>query len=219
MPDLPRFQLSEVEGQLSLTDNFVNQRPLSVDFAQPDFLRRLQQAGKSSELVARAVRAGDGVRVLDCTAGLGRDGFLLAWLGCDVTMLERSGTLYEMLRDGLRRARKDSRLYDAAARIHLVNIEAVGWLRMRWDYDALLIDPMFPDKAGSAQVKGPMQLMQRFLGTDEDATTLLNAARATGCERIVLKRPAKGSWRPPYTPVTTFKSRNGLYEIYSGSTG
>ena len=44
--------------------------------------------------MARAVKAGGGVRVLDCTAGLARDAFVLASLGCEVTLVERSRVVY-----------------------------------------------------------------------------------------------------------------------------
>ena len=42
--------------------------------------------------------------VIDCTAGLGRDAFVLASLGCRVVMLERVTVVHALLNDGLAQA-------------------------------------------------------------------------------------------------------------------
>lgn len=45
--------------------------------------------------------------VLDGTAGLGRDAFVLASLGCKVQMVERHPVVAALLDDGLKRAKSD----------------------------------------------------------------------------------------------------------------
>ncbi|TMP13498.1 class I SAM-dependent methyltransferase, partial [Pseudoalteromonas ruthenica] len=45
--------------------------------------------------------------VLDATAGLGRDGFVLASLGCKVILHERHPVVAALLYDGLKRAYDD----------------------------------------------------------------------------------------------------------------
>jgi hypothetical protein len=42
--------------------------------------------------------------IIDATAGLGRDAFLLASLGATVTMIERSADMHALLLDGMARA-------------------------------------------------------------------------------------------------------------------
>jgi 16S rRNA (guanine1516-N2)-methyltransferase len=47
---------------------------------------------------------------LDATGGLGRDGFVLAWHGCRVTLVERHPVIAALLADGLRRASQDEKI-------------------------------------------------------------------------------------------------------------
>ena len=39
--------------------------------------------------------------VVDATAGLGYDAFILASLGANVTLIERSKTMYKLLQEGI----------------------------------------------------------------------------------------------------------------------
>ncbi len=56
--------------------------------------------------MGKAVGVGkrDGLSVLDATAGLGRDAFVLADLGCKVQLCERNALIHTLLADGLTRA-------------------------------------------------------------------------------------------------------------------
>jgi len=213
---MSRFRVGCDEEGYYLDDSFSRQHPLRVDFAQPEFLNRLRGAGKKTELVARAVKAGAGVRVLDCTAGLARDAFVMAFLGCEVTLVERSRVVSTLLRDGLKRARELPCLSAAANRIKLTNADSrVLMAQTNLGHDVIYIDPMFPERPGSAAVRGPMQHLQRFLGTDQDAMTLLSAALQAGCSRVVLKRPPHGEWLSPIQPTHIFKNKNSRYEVYA----
>ncbi|MBO4795050.1 MAG: class I SAM-dependent methyltransferase, partial [Clostridia bacterium] len=71
--------------------------------------RRASGANLREELIVRAAKAKDTPhpRVLDATAGLGEDSFLLAACGCEVTLYERSGAVFMLLEDSLRRAKAD----------------------------------------------------------------------------------------------------------------
>ena len=122
---MSRFRVGCDEAGYYLEDSFSRQLPLRVNFSQPEFLTRLRGAGKKTELVARAVKAGAGVRVLDCTAGLARDAFLMAFLGCEVTLAERSRVVSTLLEDGLKRARQIPELSSAASRISLKNADSL----------------------------------------------------------------------------------------------
>ena len=211
---MTRFSVVRDERGLGLRDRFTGQHPLRVAFETPEYLRRLGSAGKKSELVARAVKAGADRQVLDCTAGLGRDAFLLAYLGCAVTLVERSPVMFSLLEDGLARASKLDQLAGAVSRISLVPADALDVLGAADGFDVIYLDPMFPAKVGSALAGGEMQVMQKFLGTDQDALLLLEAARNAKPERVVLKRPVKSDWRPPIPPDIELKSKTNLFEVY-----
>ena len=213
---MSQFRVGCDEKGYYLEDTYSRQHPLRVNFSQPEFLTRLRQAGKKSELVARAVKAGAGVRVLDCTAGLARDAFVLASLGCEVTLVERSRVVSTLLLDGLKRARQVPELSSAANRIKLTNADSLALMAQTdLECDVIYIDPMFPEKQGAAAVRGPMQHLQRFLGTDEDAMALLSGALQSGCSRVVLKRPPQSDWLSPIQPTHVFKNKNSRYEVFA----
>lgn len=213
---MSRFRVGYDNEGYYLEDTYSRQHPLRVNFSHPEFLARLRGAGKKTELVARAVKAGAGVRVLDCTAGLARDSFVLASLGCEVTLVERSRVVSTLLMDGLKRARRVPELVAAANRIKLTNADSLSLMAQGdLECDVIYIDPMFPEKQGAAAVRGPMQHLQRFLGTDEDAMALLSVALQSGCGRVVLKRPPQSEWLSPVAPTHVFKNKNSRYEVFA----
>ncbi|BBI63969.1 hypothetical protein HSBAA_52750 [Vreelandella sulfidaeris] len=57
--------------------------------------------------------------IVDATAGLGRDAFVLASLGAQVLLIERVAAIAALLEDGLKRASRDSGTVDIAARMIL----------------------------------------------------------------------------------------------------
>lgn len=214
---MPRFRLAHDEQGYYLDDVFSRQKPLRANFDEPSLVTRLGRAGKKSELVARAVRSEPGLKVLDCTAGLARDSLILAYLGCQVTLCERSPVMHCLLADALDRARDHELLGPALSRMTLLRSDASSMLGSGVEHDVVYLDPMFPEKEGSAAVRGSMQYLQRFLGVDEDTGQLLETAFHSNCDRIVLKRPAKGAVPGAELPepIHVFKNRNSRYEVYS----
>ena len=212
-----RYRLARDQEGYYLRDNFNRQKPLRAAFDEASLLARLKRAGRKNELVARAVKVSSGRRVLDCTAGLARDSLILAWLGCEVTLVERSGVMVCLLEDALARARHHEILGEATQRMSLVHADARVYLKGYSDGDAdvIYLDPMFPEKDGSAAVRGGMQYLHRFLGGDRDVTQLLNLALRSGCDRVVLKRPARSDWQPEVAPIHVYANRNSRYEVYS----
>ena len=123
--------------------------------------------------IAKAL--GDARTVVDATAGLLCDAFLLAVAGFEVLALERSPWVYQLAADGLARAKHDVRLS-----AHIGALDAP---------DAVVIDPMFPPKKKrSALPRKEMVVLREVVGTDVDAQELLAAARACARQRVVLKR-------------------------------
>lgn len=66
--------------------------PVWADFVTGAVAHRRKFGGGSGQMIAKAVGIKPGVRprVLDATAGLGKDSFVLATLGCEMTLIERS---------------------------------------------------------------------------------------------------------------------------------
>lgn len=142
--------------------------------------------------VVRAM--GSARRVVDATAGLLGDAFLLAAAGLEVTAIERSRVVHLLAQDGLRRANADPALSALiGGRITLLCADARRWLMERAASpeapDAVLIDPMFPPKRrASALPRKEMMALRALVGPDDDAAELLAAARFVAKDRVVLKR-------------------------------
>ena len=161
---------------------------LKVDFGAGKM--RYRRRGGHNEPLGRAIGVGKRpqLRVVDATAGLGRDSFVLADLGCDVTMLERSPVAFALLRDGLQRAAAsgDPWLQEVTARMRLHYVDSREWLASHPDSaDVVYLDPMFPARKKTARVKKEMWLFQHLVGEAEDVQLLLEQAVISAAWRVV----------------------------------
>ena len=78
---------------------------IRCDFSGPEHSHRRRHGGGNGQAIAKAVGVSGkfAPQVLDLTAGLGGDSFVLASLGCTVAMLERNSIVHSLLADGLGR--------------------------------------------------------------------------------------------------------------------
>ena len=153
------------------------------------------RGGRAEARAMPVVKAvGEARTVVDATAGLLGDAFLLAVAGLRVTAIERSPVVFALAEDGLVRARRDARLAELIGdRIELVQVDARRWLdeRIGTEHapDAVVIDPMFPPKRKkSALPRKEMVLLREVVGSDLDAAELLEVARKCARMRVALKR-------------------------------
>jgi 16S rRNA (guanine1516-N2)-methyltransferase len=161
--------------------------PMQVDFDATVHARTGPGIKKSALL--RACKLKPGMRVLDATAGWGRDAAVLASTGADVTMCEREGVLAALLQDGLTRLSHPTNL-----RLDLIHVDAKTYLEScdKADYpDVIYCDPMHPERIKSARVKKDLQALQVLLGADDNPEALLTCARAHAKLRVVVKGPAR----------------------------
>ncbi len=210
---MPRFILVRHESRYGLKDVLSPQHPLCIDFSSPQLKHRLFRGGKR-ELLLKATAAKPGQRVWDCTAGLGVDSLLLAKEGCEVTMFERSTILSLMLKEAL--AKPDSEeLKEITERMTLIEEDAALYLKPGSDIpDVIVLDPMFPVGRKSANVKGDMQILQRFLPPEENIAALLQLAIRTGCPRVVVKRPATGGDIEDFQPSFSLSAKANRFDVF-----
>lgn len=127
--------------------------------------------------------------VIDATAGLGRDAFLLASMGGHVTLLERSPEVHRLLEEGLIAARTSgSHVAEVVARMTLLHGDAKLLLK-DLKADVVIVDPMHPPRKKSSLVKKEMRLLRQLVGEDTDALELVRAALDSAHKRVVLKWP------------------------------
>lgn len=190
-----------------------------VDFVGGTMAHRRKFGGGRGEAVAKAV----GIKgkylpdVVDATAGLGRDAFVLASLGCKVRMLERNPVVAALLDDGLARGYRDAEigpwLRERMTLLHASSLTALSELSPK--PEVVYLDPMYPHKQKSALVKKEMRVFQGLVGPDEDADGLLEPARRLATKRIVVKRP---DYAPPMADVAAqaaVVTKSHRFDIYT----
>ncbi|BCR25733.1 class I SAM-dependent methyltransferase [Aquipseudomonas alcaligenes] len=192
--------------------------PVRVDFVEGAVAHRRLFGGGSGQMIAKAVGVQPGVRpsVLDATAGLGRDAFVLATLGCAMTLSERQPIIAALLEDGLARAQRDAEVAPIAAQMRLLQGNAIELMR-DWQGEppqVIYLDPMFPHRDKSALVKKEMRLFRPLVGDDLDAPALLQAALALASHRVVVKRPRKAPIIEGAKPSYALEGKSSRYDIY-----
>jgi 16S rRNA (guanine1516-N2)-methyltransferase len=192
--------------------------PIRVDFVAGVVAHRRLFGGGNGQMIAKAVGIQSGVRpvVVDATAGLGRDAFVLARLGCAMTLIERQPVIAALLEDGLRRALADVEVGPIVAQMRLLRGNAIDLLGA-WDSEppqVIYLDPMFPHRDKSPLVKKEMRLFRPLAGGDDDAPALLMAALALATHRVVVKRPRKALAIAGEQPGYALEGNSSRFDIY-----
>lgn len=195
--------------------------PIRVDFEGGAVAHRRKFGGGSGQMIAKAVgvKASRPLRVFDATAGLGKDAFVLASLGCYVTLSERNPVVAELLADGLERAQHsdDAELREIVLRMTLSTGDSLSGLAAGGEIDIVYLDPMFPDRSKSASVKKDMAAFHQVVGKDGDADGLLPQALAAARYRVVVKRPRKAPFLNEQAPNYQLSGKTSRYDIYVNS--
>ncbi|WP_344958882.1 class I SAM-dependent methyltransferase [Zobellella aerophila] len=211
------FALVFVEGRLELRK--LDEPKLGavyVDFVGGAAAHRRKFGGGRGQSIAKAVGLKHGLTptVIDGTAGLGRDAFVLASLGCRVTLCERHPVVHALLADGLRRAREDAEIGGWVGDRLWLSPTPCGLEGITEPVDVVYLDPMFPHKKKSALVKKEMRVFQSLVGPDLDADGLLPRALALARARVVVKRPDYAGWLAEQAPSTSIETKNNRFDIY-----
>ena len=182
---------------------------------------RRKYGGGKGQSIAKAVGISSyKPTVLDATAGLGRDGFVLATLGCDVTLIERHPVVYLLLKSGLHCAQGEAEIADIMERMKLLqgnSIELLAdWFKLGYAQpDIVYLNPMFPHSSASAEAKKEMKLFRSLVGADLDEDELWAQADTIARCRIVVKRPAKAPPLAGRAPSYSLAGKANRFDIYS----
>jgi 16S rRNA (guanine1516-N2)-methyltransferase len=216
----------EAEFALQVTDDGLQLQqlgadssgPVRVDFVEGAVAHRRLFGGGSGQMIAKAVGIQPGVRprVLDATAGLGKDAFVLASLGCNMSLIERQPIIAALLEDGLARGLRDREVGQIIAQMRLLTGNSIDLIRA-WEGEppqVIYLDPMFPHREKTALVKKEMRLFRPLVGDDMDAPALLEAALALATHRVVVKRPRKAPCIDGPKPSYALDGKSSRYDIY-----
>lgn len=219
------YSLLFSDGRISLqNERDIKQGLVLVDFCSGGVAHRRRFGGGKGQLVAKAVgiTAKCKPRVFDATAGLGKDAFVLATLGCAVQMMERSPVAHTLLADGLRRGRgeaseQDEELVAILQRMELLSGDSIEYMATTPDMaDVVYLDPMFPERQKSAAVKKEMTAFHSVVGVSlEEDAALLQAALNAARYRVVVKRPRIAPNLGNVSPNVCYEGKSSRYDVYT----
>lgn len=233
---------SDINTELSLnyTTDFAELRDnnkniaIHIDFLSGDLAHRQQFGGGRGQSIAKAIGMKQGAApptVIDATAGLAKDAFVLACLGCPVTLLERSPIIVELIQNAIKRAEEDKQFkLIQKTGFNVIAESSINYLTKLLEQekatgsdvkypdviypDVIYLDPMYPHRKKSASVKKNMQILQTLLGKDEDTQELLDIALKIAKKRVVVKRPKGAESLSPIKPTYQVSSKKTRYDIY-----
>lgn len=183
---------------------------LNADFSSALWKKRKNE-GKKQGLV-RACKPASGIKIIDATAGWGRDSAVLASFGAEVLMLERHPALALLLEDALERRNP---LDTPQLQLTLKHADAQSYLKALKEEaypDVIYVDPMHPERNKSALVKKDLQALQQIIGFNQDALALIHTAITRVKQRVVVKWPQKSA--PLLPPAFSIEGKTVRFDVY-----
>lgn len=164
---------------------------LKCSFIEGPILHRLKYGKGRGQNLAKAVgfKFNKNRTIIDATAGLGYDAFILASLGANVTLIERSEKIYDLLKTAISEAQLyGGEISKIVNRMELLFGDSKDILP-NIAPEVVLIDTMYKERKKSALVKSDMRLVRKIVGSDSDHVDLINVALKNASKRVVIKQP------------------------------
>lgn len=184
-------------------------------FADAEWLKRAQQKNqavlKACNNKKRSVKT-----VLDTTAGWGRDAFILASHGMEVSLIEQHPLLYAILRFSKACSQiEESPAQAVMSRIKLIHANSLDYLQHkdRGVADCIYLDPMFPNHKSTAKPAKELQLLQ-LLTDNLDIEELMAVALQKAAMRVVVKRPLHAPALGNLKADLVYKEKSVRFDVY-----
>ena len=164
---------------------------LKCSFIEGPILHRLKYGKGRGQNLAKAVgmKFNKNRNIIDATAGLGYDSFILASLGAKVTLIERSQKMHTLLQNGIDEGILfGGEIEKIVNRMELLFGDSKDILP-KLTPEVIMIDTMYKDRKKTALVKNNMRLVREIVGPDSDYIELLKVALNCAKNRVVLKQP------------------------------
>jgi 16S rRNA (guanine1516-N2)-methyltransferase len=191
---------------------------LHVDFVEGKMAHRRKYGGGKQQPLARAfgLHKGEMPDIIDATAGLGKDAFVLANLGCQIQLIEYSKIIAALLENGLQRAQQDQEIGNwITTRLSLICADSKIYLKnLEKKPTAIYLDPMYPARQKSALVKKEMRIFRQFLAENDTGEELLEVALKVAQKRVVVKRPMDAPFLANKKPNAQIMSENTRFDLY-----
>ena len=164
---------------------------LKCSFIEGPILHRLKYGKGRGQNLAKAVgmKFNKNRNIIDATAGLGFDSFILASLVAKVTLIERSQQMHELLQNCINEGISfGGEIEKIINRMELLFGDSKDILP-KLTPEVIMIDTMYKERKKTALVKNNMRLVREIVGPDTDYIELLEVALNSAKNRVVLKQP------------------------------
>ena len=212
--DLDPVLVSNNDYQIELFDNKLSlfhkkdKHHVYVDFNSKQLTFR-SHAHLNAELIVKALlgKKKQATTIMDCTAGFGKDAYIMSLTGSQIKAYESNPLMYALLRDGLNRKPIEA--------ISLYNKDALTNIKTT-ECKVIYIDPMYPSTKKSAKNNKQMSLLQSFVGHQAQmAQDLFEQARLSKAKKIVIKRPVKAEFLNNQKPTSQILGKAARFDIYA----
>jgi len=202
----PEYKLELHERKLSIL-HLKDKHHVYVDFNSKQ-LKFRSQAHLNAELIIKAVlgKKKQPKLIMDCTAGFGKDSYIMSLTGSKIVAYESNPVMFALLKDGLNRS--------VIENISLRKRDALREIRTT-DCEVIYIDPMYPATKKSAKNNKYMMFLQSFVGHQaEMADNLFTQALQSQTQKIVIKRPVKASYVMNKKPTYQVIGKAARFDVY-----
>lgn len=184
-------------------------------FTQPRLVKRAKQ--KNQALLKACNNKKQTLhRVLDLTAGWGKDSFILACHGQQVNMIEQNNLIAACLNYLVEIAGLEQP-DDCYQRMEVFHRNSLQYLQQNptINADCVYLDPMFPAHKSSAKPSKDLQLLQ-MLTDNQDMELLFAKALECARHRVVVKRPLHAPTLNDIKPDIVYREKTIRFDVYLG---
>lgn len=155
-----------------------------------------------------------GASILDCTAGLGRDGFTLASNGFNVTMIEKNPIIVLLLKNGLQRFIQKTKNQNKLSLLYGDSYDYLNLYNGQFDY--IYIDFMFNKIKRKSLSSKNDETLKLLADDEENRFRLLEIARKKCKFKVIVKGSKNLSSIPNLNPNYSIKTKLLRYDIFLG---
>ncbi|WP_434475813.1 class I SAM-dependent methyltransferase [Buchnera aphidicola] len=172
---------------------------------------------RKKELIIKAVKIKNSKKtiILDATAGLGKDSFILASSGYKIFMIEKNKIIYQLLKNGLKRLYKNMEINMwIKKKMILFHDDSLNFFKhTKIIPDVIYLDPMFLNKKKTLPKKD-MSILKILVSKQKITKNLLKKSIKFTKKKVVVKRPIKAPYLENIKPTYIIYGTKYRFDIY-----
>ncbi len=209
---LEKLQLHFRKNEIYLlNNNYTESVEIHIDYKSDSFVHKNNERLKNKQDIFWKIFSQKNSRILDCTGGFGREGFLLDSMGHRVTMIEYSPIIAMMLKNALMRSKNKS--------INFFFGNAYDYMKhciQKFDY--IYLDFMFEKSKRKSLSSKNDETLKLISFQDNNKNKVIQMAQKISNKKVIVKEPYN-SISNLLKPNHIIKTKLLDYKIYLSSDG